>query len=100
MLCVFSVHREELLSHPGYVSVALRRDALEYNSIVATVCAVCSGRLLVPDGAVLVFLPGVIEIRKLNRLLEEAIASGKLTSSVQVLELHGSLTAEEQVLSQ
>jgi HrpA-like RNA helicase len=64
---------------------------------VTAVCAVCSGALPVPDGAVLVFLPGVIEIRKVNRMLATAVEMGRLTVPVQVLELHGSLTPEEQV---
>ncbi len=60
-------------------------------------CAVCSGALKVPDGAVLVFLPGVIEIRKVNRMLATAVEMGRLTVPVQILELHGSLTPEDQV---
>ena len=83
--------------HPGYVNAVFKRDSVDYHAVVATMCAVCAGRLPVPDGAVLVFLPGVIEIKKLAHLLDAAIEAGRLTSSVQVLELHGSLTPEDQV---
>lgn len=88
--------KEELMRHPGFVSAMYRRDSVDYAAVVTAVCAVCSGALKVPDGAVLVFLPGVIEIRKVNRMLATAVEMGRLTVPVQILELHGSLTPEDQ----
>jgi HrpA-like RNA helicase len=85
------------MRHPGYVGATFRRDSVDYLLVVAAVCAVCNGSLDVPDGAVLVFLPGVIEIRKVHRMLDTAVELRRLTAPTEVFELHGSLTPEEQV---
>ena len=94
---------------PSEITPALwRRHGLDYGLLAALVGAVATGgsarRGGTPaspsrlpsdnDGAILVFLPGVGEIRKLHRELQRVCGGLNL----HVLHLHGSLTGEEQGL--
>ena len=85
-----------------------KRHGLDYGLCAALIRAVVAGKGAAPPppaangpkvspsstgGAVLVFLPGVPEIRKLHREIERA---GPGTAGMWVLHLHGALTADEQ----
>ena len=86
-----------------------RKHGLDCGLVAALVAAVAAGRgVAAPPpaadaggrapstpaggGAVLVFLPGVAEIHRVQRELERLSAGG-----LYVLQLHGSLTAGDQV---
>ena len=86
-----------------------RKHGLDYGLIASLVLAVAGGRGLSPPtsvsgasgaastsgdgGAILVFMPGTAEIRRLQREIEK----GSTTQELYVLPLHGALSAAEQV---
>ncbi len=87
-----------MLEHPGFPRTVLQRDSVDYACLVGVIVAVCCGDIPVGSGAVLVFLPGVMEIRKVHRMVDAAVEDGRMPGAcVEVLELHGSLTPAEQV---
>ena len=73
---------------------------INYDLIEQLVAAILEGRTPLPegmksdaDGAILVFLPGMAEIRSLQRQLE---GSDRLRGAAWVVPLHGSLPPKEQ----
>jgi ATP-dependent helicase HrpB len=56
------------------------------------ILGVLTGRPAAPDGAILCFLPGAPEIRR----MAGALASAPAVAGVPILPLHGGLSAEEQ----
>ena len=48
------------------------------------------------NGSILVFLPGLPEIRKLTRLLQSYDVAPRGAPTLKVMQLHGSLSAQEQ----
>ena len=99
------------LLEPG----AWRRHGLDYTLAATLILAVASGRGPMPPpaapgrapgagapsygtGAILVFLPGAPEIRRLHRMIDRLAAEpvGADAQPLHVLHLHGSLSPEEQ----
>jgi superfamily II DNA or RNA helicase len=60
--------------------------------LIHYICDVFHGR----DGSILVFLPGIAEIRRLYGILQEEAMHDNQYPSLHVLPLHGSLSASEQ----
>ncbi|GJJ13213.1 hypothetical protein Clacol_007464 [Clathrus columnatus] len=65
-----------------------RSGRIDYQLIVATVLFIVSNK---NDGSVLIFLPGVQEIKKCMDLIKASLGT-----SVEVLPLHANLTSDEQ----
>ncbi|EDQ91760.1 uncharacterized protein MONBRDRAFT_22888 [Monosiga brevicollis MX1] len=65
-------------------------DEISYRMVAAVVDHICASDS--DDGAILVFMPGMYEIRRTMRALSECSAS----ASLHVLPLHSSLTPQEQ----
>lgn len=84
-LILFVIHQaSQDLENIGHVSAeAKKENPLKSN-------AVCLGTA----GAVLVFLPGIVEIHKLENRLKSS--SQRLGVGIWVLTLHGSMSGEEQ----
>jgi HrpA-like RNA helicase len=98
------VSRLDMVRLPTFADALFARDTLDYNCLTAVVAALATGTLAPlypassvscpfdPEGAILVFMPGVIEIRKLQRKLEDALSGWP----VLIFPLHGNLTPDEQ----
>ncbi len=71
---------------------------LDYALVAATVVAVVERGGERDDGAILVFMPGVAEIRRLAREVERRAAGCAAAGRMHVLQLHGSLAPGEQAL--
>ena len=75
--CADFMRRQDIVALPSFADVVYKRDSIDYNFLAAGIVAIVHGHFsrlfpspssstFDPEGAILVFMPGVLEIRKLQ----------------------------------